>query len=215
MLEGSFVVRLPRFRTWLTQLGMSHEACDFQAEMGADRSGPKSDQTSHLMAGARIPRFNHQGGLQTHAFPVERGHHSPKTQQTWNGELRGICLPIAQNENGASPDRLRYSQIRYPPERGTQCCTASIGSKGTIDLAGLGAQVLGSVLLQLTNGLHLLQTEHRRLKFQNLGRWQKFLGCKDVGTLPQVGSEIGYQALSQIVERRIGNLGKILREIVK
>ena len=184
-------------------------AAGFPGEPGADGTGAITDQAGQVVSAPALGRFHHQGSLQPQAQVEQVVMHRAHGQQRWNGGRGGIdptslAAPIAQHQDLAAGAHGRLGSAAQALHRNLET-SGAIGD-GHQRGKGGGEQAL------LAHRRQLRLIEDRTGQVQH--RRRVSFGAQRRAPLAQMHLQAHHQLFAQGIDRRVGDLGKALLEVV-
>ena len=181
----------------------------FPGEPGAHGAGAIADQAGHVMGAPALGRVHHQGGLQAQAeveqVVVHRAHRQQGRQRGGGGADPSLRTgPVGEHQDLAAGAHRDLGLTAQAIEGGAE------GGRTVRDRHQGGEGAQGKPLL--CEGGQFRLVENRTVEVQHGGG--RGLRTQGRPPLAQVHLQAHHQLLAQRIDRRVGDLGEALLEVV-
>ena len=181
-----------------------------KGEIGIDGFGAIARQDAEVMHFARFAGFHHQPGLHAQALADQVVMNGCGGQRRGNRDAVRRGGAVRQNENVVVGQHGIGGVVADAQDGIGQAVSAFGGRPGAVN--GGGAE---GAVHQLADGADLLHIgigQHRLRNFQPLVRTG--IAAQEVGARPDHRDQAHHQLFADRIDRRIGDLGEVLLEVV-
>ena len=177
----------------------------FLGEVGVDRGGADTDQHGEGMDVQALGGADVEAGEGAQRGVHEMGVHAAGSQDHRDGDARGGGRLVGQDDVGAAGAHAFLGFAANAFQGSTQARLALGGREGAVDDAGVGAH-------GFAHGGEFSGGENWRFQLQQIKLTAVLV--HDVAEVAKPGFQRHHPGFAQAVDRRIGDLGKALAEIV-
>src|SRR6185295_3058657 len=157
------------------------------------------------------PRLDHQTRTGTQTLAYQMLVYPGQCQQRRNGHVPGIDLAIRYDQDAVPGSHSVFGLRAQTRQPGLDRLLAPGNRIGDVDLERL--ELATGVVINVADGIHLIEIEHRLPHFQ-AHRRIGLVDAQQIGFRANKGHQRHHQIFAYRVDRRIGNLREQLLEIV-